>query len=164
MLDVPLIVLAGVDALSVITVIGASIAEKAIEKKKLNEVQKQLDDDRLQVKVIQQMAKNIQGSSQATRQVDSAAATTTQAVTGAIQINTIDMKVVMSPTRTLLEICEEVFKFLGLVIDSIIITYRYTRGWYSFRKGSWTQASKKLNKLNVVLKKQMLKIKRATQH
>ena len=165
---VPLIVLAGVDVPSVITVIGASIAEKAIENEKLNEVQKQLDDDRLQVKVIQQMAKNIQKSSQATRQVDSSAATTTQAVTGAIQINTIDMKVVMSPARTLLEIGAEFLRIggravLGLVIDSITITYRYTRDWYSFRKGSWTQASKKLNKLNVELKKQMLKIKRATQ-
>ena len=147
-LDMPLIVLAGVGALCMIIALGASIVEKAIENKKLNEVQNQLNDDRLQVEVIQQMAKNIQKSSQATRQVDPAAA-----------INTIEMKVVTSPARTLLEIGAEVLRFggraaLGLATDSFI---------FKSRKGPQTQASKKLNKLNVELKKQMLKIKRATQ-
>lgn len=157
-----------------ITAAGASIADTAIQKDSLKKIQKQIDYDNLQVKVIRQMVKEIE-CTQANIPVGSAAAIAMQAVTGAVPIDNTGMKAAELATFTPLEISRAVFRVGGAAAMSVaedalclsivmipIDLAEIIRSGDNLRKGSQTEAVEKLNTLAVQLEEQMESIENKT--
>ena len=161
-----------------ITAAGASIADTVINKVIMKKIQKQIDYDNLQVKVIQQMAEDIQEAierTQANIQVGSAAAIAMQAVTGAVPIDNTRMKAAELATFTPLEISRAVFRVGGAAAMSVaedalclsivmipIDLAEIIQSGDNLRKGSQTEAVEKLNTLAVQLEEQMESIENKT--
>ena len=150
---------------------GASIADTVLEKVIMKKIQKQVDDDNLQVKVIRQMSQDIQDEiehTQADIQVGSAAALAMQGVPGAVQIGNVGMKV-----ADLATFITAAFRIGGAAALSIaraklalsiimipIDLVEIIRSGHSLRKGSQTESVKELNTLVVELEEQMESIKK----
>ena len=160
------------------TAAGASIVDTLIEKSNIKDIQKQLDDDNLQVEVIQQMAKDIQEAietTQANIQVGSAVTIGIQVVTGAARIGNVGMKATEIAASGTLQLGAAALRAggsaakgvarvaLGLNIVMIPIDLaEIIRSGYRLRNGSLTEAVEKLNTLAVQLQEQMESLKNET--
>ena len=169
------IVGAGASVAGGATAAGASIADTAIQKASLKKIQKQIDDDNMQVEVVRQMAEDIQEvieHNQDDIQVGSAAAMTTQAVNSAVRVGNVGMKAAELATIGTLEIGAAAFRVgtaaakgvAGAALALSIITIpidlaEIIRSGHNLRKGSQTDAVKKLNTFADQLEEQMQSIK-----
>ena len=168
----------GASVLGGATAAGASIVDTLIEKSNIKDIQKQLDDDNLQVEVIQQMAKDIQEAietTQANIQVGSAVTIGIQVVTGAARIGNVGMKATEIAASGTLKLGAAALRAggsvakgvagvaLGLNIVMIPIDLaEIMQSGYRLRNGSLTEAVKKLNTLAVQLQEQMESLKNET--
>ena len=123
---------------------GTAIVDKIIEKEQ--EIQKQLDEDSLQVELIQQVAKDIQVAN-TNMQVDTAAP-----VIAAIQVGNVDMTV-----GEINIVASRIQEFLGISFKRAV---PFARSIYYIAKGFPKNASKRLNELAKELEEQMRSIKK----
>ena len=168
----------GASALGGATTAGASIVDTFIEKSNIKDIQKQLDDDNLQVEVIEQMAKDIQEAietTQASIQVGSAVAIGIQVVTGAARIGNVGMKATEIAASGTLQLGAAALRAGGSVAKGVagvalslnivmipIDLAEIIRSGYRLRNGSLTEAVEKLNTLAVQLQEQMESLKNET--